>query len=324
MADNEAVNKIFAQYDEKRENAARQRQERIREVYEKVPRIREIDEEINLRGMKNVQNILREPARCDELNADFNENLKRLKDEQNRLLDEHHIPRDFKRYEYECMDCSDTGFMPDGKQCKCLKQSLLNEAYNASNLGDLVQKYNFDTFQFQYYSAEKGDYPDSPLENIKRIYNRTQSFCDEFDKNSKSLFFYGTTGLGKTFLSCAAAKRLIEMGKLVIYIRASRLFSIFEDYKFGRLKDKRMIDNLYSCDLLIIDDLGSESMSKMNNSVLFDVFDERIAKGKKFIISTNLDLKEIGRVYSMRFTSRIMENFIMCRFYGEDIRYKLL
>ena len=85
-----------------------------------------------------------------------------------------------------------------------------------------------------------------------------------------------------------------------------------------------MIDNLYSCDLLIIDDLGSESMSKMNNSVLFDVFDERIAKGKKFIISTNLDLKEIGRVYSMRFTSRIMENFIMCRFYGEDIRYKLL
>ena len=85
-----------------------------------------------------------------------------------------------------------------------------------------------------------------------------------------------------------------------------------------------MIDILYSCDLLIIDDLGTEVLSKMNNAALFDIFDDRISNGKKMIINTNLDIKEIGNKYSTRFTSRIMENFIVCKFFGEDIRYKLM
>lgn len=319
-----SAEEIFIKYEEKRENAARKRSENIEKVYNLVPRIREIDKEINIFGIQNVQNILRDPHNHEKYNSEMEENLTRLEEEKRTLLKENNIPEDFKKYEYECEACSDTGYTPDGKMCVCLKQSLINDAYSSSNIGELMKKNNFDNFKFDYYSKEKGKYNDSPFENITRIYNRTKNFCEEFDITDKSLFFYGTTGLGKTFLSCAAAKELIEAGKTVVYVRASKLFTMFEDYKFGRLKDKSAIESLYDCDLLIIDDLGSEADNKLNASVLFDVFDERISKGKKFIINTNLDLKEIGKVYSMRFMSRIMENFIICNFYGEDIRYKML
>lgn len=324
MADNDLVSRIFQMYDEKRENASKKRRERIEEVYSKIPRIREIDNEINVRGINNVNNILREPSKHDEYNKEFNKNLKRLEDEKKALLKQHNIPENFKEYEYECTLCSDTGHTPDGKLCRCFKQALADEAYNSSNIAELMKKNNFETFNFDFYSKDKGNYRESPFDNMVWIYNWAKKFCAEFDNMDKSLFFYGTTGLGKTFLSCAAAKELIEQGKNVIYVRSSRLFNMFEDYRFGRMKDRSLIDNLYECDLLIIDDLGAEAANKLNNSILFDVFDERISRGKKFIISTNLDFKEIGKTYSMRFTSRIMENFIVCRFYGDDIRYKTI
>lgn len=324
MADSETINKIFAQYDQKRENAAKKRLERINEVYARVPRIKEIDDEINMRGMKNVQNILKDSKNHEKYNKDLKENLDRLEKEKNELLDKNGIERTFKRYDYECKACSDTGYTPDGKQCVCLKQNLINEAFNSSNIGSTMKKYTFESFSLDVYSKEKGQYAKVPYENMERIYKRTVKFCDEFDTSDKSLFFYGTTGLGKTFLSCAAANRLIKEGKIVVYARAVKLFNMFEDYKFNRLNDKSMIDNLYTCDLLIIDDLGTEVLSKMNNAALFDVFDDRISNGKKMIINTNLDLKEIEKKYSARFTSRIVENFIVCKFFGEDIRYKLI
>ena len=138
------------------------------------------------------------------------------------------------------------------------------------------------------------------------------------------MVFYGPTGLGKTFLSGAVAKELMDRGKTVVYLRAARLFSVYEDYKFGRNTDKNVIDNIYNTDLLIIDDLGTEVQDKKNLSFLFDVVNERTANGKKIIISTNLEISEITKLYSMRFTSRLYEYFMMYRFYGEDIRIQKL
>ncbi len=322
MPDSEAINKIFSRYEEKRELAANKRRQRIDGVYKSVPRIKEIDNEINMRGMRNVQNILREPNRHKEFNEDLKINLDRLENEKKELLQRNNIPENYAEYEYECKLCSDTGYTPDGKQCTCFKQSVLNEAYNASNIGELIKKQNFESFSFNYYSKEKGSFPDTPYNNMERIYKRAVNFCSEFDNSDRSMLFYGTTGLGKTHLSCAIAKRLIEAGKIVLYVRASKLFSRLGDYKFGREKDKSFTDSLYSCDLLIIDDLGTEAANRINTSLLFDVIDERLSTGKKVLISTNLSLTEIGKVYSMRMTSRIVENFIICQFYGEDIRYK--
>lgn len=113
-------------------------------------------------------------------------------------------------------------------------------------------------------------------------------------------------------------------GKMVIYIRATKLFSINEDYKFGRNTDRSVIDNIYKADLLIIDDLGTEPFNKNNLAFLFDVINERTANNKKIIINTNLQISEITKMYSMRFTSRLYEYFMMYKFYGEDIRIQKL
>lgn len=315
---------IIEEYKIKREKANIKRNEKIDEVYGKFPRIKEIDEKVNDLGKEMLKKILNNPENHEKYNKELNKNLDILEKERNKIIKENNISPDFKKYEYECEDCSDTGYLKDGSMCKCLKQRLINEAYSSSNIEELMKKNNFDNFNFEYYSKEKGKYKDSPFNNITRIYNRTKNFCENFDENSKGLLFYGTTGLGKTFLSCAAAKELIDKGKTVIYIRSSKLFGMLEDYKFGRIKEKNLIDDIYECDLLIIDDLGSEAINKNNNSFLFDVLDERISKNKKIIINTNLDIKELGKIYTMRFVSRIMENFVICNFYGDDIRYKLM
>ena len=193
-----------------------------------------------------------------------------------------------------------------------------------SNIEETIKTQNFDTFSFDYYSKDVGENGVSVYDNMMKIYNNCKRFCDNFDNETKGLVFYGSTGLGKTFLSSAIAKELMDKGKMVIYIRATKLFSINEDYKFGRNTDRSVIDNIYKADLLIIDDLGTEPFNKNNLAFLFDVINERTANNKKIIINTNLQISEITKMYSMRFTSRLYEYFMMYKFYGEDIRIQKL
>ena len=116
----------------------------------------------------------------------------------------------------------------------------------------------------------------------------------------------------------------MDNGKIVIYSRAPKLFGMYEDYKFGRNPDKTLIDEIYNCDLLIIDDLGTESKNSMNISLILEIINERASENKKTIINTNLDLSELTKQYSQRFTSRIIEYFITCKFTGKDIRIQML
>lgn len=320
MADERLVNKIISEYEELRTNAANDRKRRIDEVYKKYPKIEEIDREIFKRGFENTNNILKNPEKKDEYNKDFKENLKRLNKEKHFIMEENNIIPDYDKYKYKCEMCADTGFLENGKKCVCFKQKLINAAYSMSNMEDIIKRQNFDTFSFDYYSKQSSDGLLSPYENMVKIYDNCKRFCNNFDNEIKGLVFYGSTGLGKTFLSSAIAKEIMDKGKTVVYVRASKLFSINEDYKFGRNADKTLIDNIYNADLLIIDDLGTEPNNKNNISFLFDVVNERNAKNKKMIINTNLQLGEITKAYSMRFTSRLYEYFNMYKFYGEDIR----
>lgn len=320
MADSLTVNKIFNEYEELRQKASNERRQRIDEVYKKVPRIKEIDDEIYSLGLKNMQSILKNPDNADTLNAEMKAKFKVLKEEKKKLINDNNIDSDYEEYKYECESCGDTGYTEDGKKCKCLFQKLINEAYAKSNLGDVLKKQNFNTFSFDYYSKISSDNKMSPYDNIVRIYNYCKKFCDNFENEEKSLLFYGSTGLGKTFLSSCIAKEIMDKGKTVIYTRAAKLLNIYEDYKFGRNDDKSLIDNLYSSDLLIIDDLGTEPLNKNNFSFLFDLISDRLSEGKKIIINTNLNMAEIEKAYSSRFSSRIYESFMIYGFYGEDIR----
>lgn len=324
MADEKIINKIMNEYEELRMNAANDRKRRIEAVNKSFPRIGEIDKEIFRRGLDNTNNILKNPEKKDEFNRDFSENLKRLNEEKKKIMRENNIPDDYNKYKYSCENCHDTGYDDNGKKCRCFRQKLINEAYSMSNMSEIIRTQNFDTFSFDYYSKQQSENGISPYENMMKIYKNCRRFCENFENETKGLVFYGPTGLGKTFLSSAVAKEIMDSGKTVIYVRATKLFSMYEDYKFGRNTDRSVIDNIYNADLLIIDDLGTEPFNKNNLSFLFDIVNERIAKNKKIIINTNLQISEITKIYSMRFTSRLYEYFMLYKFFGDDIRIQKL
>lgn len=317
----ELTKKILSDYELIRTRNRSLRDKNREEVYKKFPEIKAIDDEIYKSGAENVKRIMKNPENADNFNAEYSKTLAFLKEKRNKLIEKNNIDPEFDLIKYDCIDCKDSGFLSDGKKCNCFNKKLINERYKKSNLFETLDKENFDRFSFEYYSNEiiKG-YNISPYENMERIYKRSKNFCENFDNENKGLLFYGSTGLGKTFLSSAIAKDLMDKGKTVLYLRASKLFSIFEDYRFNRLEDNYDIDDIYNCDLLIIDDLGTEMQNKNNMSVLFDLVNERFGRGKKIIINTNYNLNELTKIYSSRFTSRIYEHFLVYGFFGEDIR----
>lgn len=324
MTDENVINKIISEYESLRTSAATERKNRIDEVYKKFPEICEIDNQINKLGFENMTKIIKNPQKKDEYNKSLHDNLKILEEKKNKILSENKIDKDYDQYHYQCSICSDTGYDENGAKCICFKQKLINEAYSMSNMAEMIKTQNFDTFVLDYYPKQQNEEGISPYENMEKILQGCKKFCEDFESENKSMLFYGPTGLGKTFLSSAIAKEVMDAGKTVVYVRATRLFSVYEDYRFGRNSDRSVIDNIYSADLLIIDDLGTEPNNNNNTSFLFDVVNERIANNKKMIINTNLGLGELTKIYSMRFTSRLYEYFKMYKFFGEDIRLQKL
>ncbi len=321
----EIIKKIMEEYDEIRDIKETERNERVKKIYEKYPEIKKIDKEINLSGAENVKKIINSPEKADDFNKSLKEKFKILRKKRAEIIEENKIDENFDKIKHVCENCSDTGFLPSGEKCNCFKQKIINYRYRRSNLSEILESDNFNSFSFEYYSKEKSGKNDaSPYENMKQIYNRARTFCENFDYENKGLVFYGGTGLGKTFLSSCIAKELMDNGKTVVYLSAPRLFMIYEDYRFNRLDDDSVMDDIYSSDLLIIDDLGTEFQNKGNMAFLFDLLNNRISNGKKIIISTNYNMNELTKMYSSRFTSRLYEFFLIYGFYGNDIRIEKL
>lgn len=209
--------------------------------------------------------------------------------------------------------------------CTCLKQKLINIEYNKSNIHNL-NKYNFNNFNLNLFSdeinKEKYNSDISPRENIKKIKKLAEEFIDNFDNpDSKNLLFTGNTGLGKSFLSSCIANELILKGKTVLYQTSSEMLESILDYRFGK-GNKNIEDNIYSVDLLIIDDLGTETINSIKSTELYNIINNRLLNNKKTIISTNLNIKNLYANYDERIVSRFIGYYNICRFFGEDIRLK--
>ncbi|MCD8391592.1 MAG: ATP-binding protein [Firmicutes bacterium] len=317
----DSVKKILIEYGNKRSAEEERKEMRIVKIYEEYPEIKEIDEALYESGANNVKRIIKDPDNAVKYNAEYRKKSGDLKRRRARIIEDNGIDPNFDAPRYECEKCRDTGFLNNGKRCECFERKLINERYLRSNLKDRLEKESFEKFSFDFYSRENdGKHALSPYENISKIYGSCVDFCKNFDTETKGLLFHGSTGLGKTFLSSAVAKRLMDNGKTVIYLRATQLFSLYEEYRFAPEGERDVISDIYACDLLIIDDLGTEAQNKSNASFLFDLLNERFDKGRKLIINTNYSLKEITKMYSSRITSRIYENFYVYGFYGEDIR----
>lgn len=321
---------LLVEYDQKRNRAILDAESKKVKLYSEFPALEKIDNDINSVSIYAIKSILTQ--RDPDASKKLQDELATLKEKKLKLLKKVGKSLEDISPHFECNNCQDTGYIKTSSGsvlCPCIKQRLYNIQYNNSNIYDL-QNQNFKKFRLDYYS----DTPDlqkygsdvSPRENITKIKNICNNFIENFDNPDESnLLFCGNSGLGKTFLSSCIANEIIQKGKTVLYQTAPIMLDNIIDYKFGKT-DNNILKTISTVDLLIIDDLGTETKNNLKLTELFNIINSRLLnqnnKITKTIISTNLSLQYLYRTYEERILSRIIGNYKACYFYGEDIRIK--
>ncbi len=332
MADKNLEN-LLNEYEQKRRKAQMEAEANIKKLYEQFPGLEQIDDELNKFAINKSKSILKGEKNTKKFDAEID----KLKNKKAKFLKERKIEINLFKPKYECIDCNDTGYIQDynnkSVMCHCLKQKLLNLSYNKSNLSDIKNK-NFENFNINLFSDEvnvrKYKIKTSPRQNIINIKNKCMKFIENFDNlEEKNLFFCGNTGLGKTYMSNAIANEILKKGKTVLYQTAPVLLETVIDGKFNKYKNQNADEfykNVLTVDLLIIDDLGTENINSMTVNELFTILNTRILnlnnKPTKTIISTNLSIEQIFKIYEERIGSRIAGYYNIFQFVGEDLRLK--
>lgn len=321
------LKELTIEYERKRDNALRDQRVRKNKVYKKIPAIKRIDEEILQTGLSMSKYIIENPENYKASVDKAKKKIEELKMEKAYLMTESNIPADYMDLHYECEKCEDKGYLDNGNKCNCLKQSLVSRAYEMSNIENVLQKENFSNHSIDIFSDEPFEGETlTPRENMIDIVGIAEGFIHNFDENNgDNLLFYGTTGLGKTYLCNCIAKSLLDKRKIVVYQTAFTILEIIEKHRFNR-GDQRLNDYkynlLFEADLLVIDDLGTEVANTFTNAEIFNIVNTRILSGRKTIISTNLTPKEISETYTDRVFSRILDKFLPLKFYGKDLRWE--
>lgn len=315
-------------FQKKKDKAIRDFENRKSEIYTFIPRIKRIEDEINMLGLSIAKAVLLDPEKSTEVLDQIKRKMTSLKQEQAVLLTEHNIPLDYMVVHYECDDCKDTGFLEKSKKCHCYTQELIKVHYQHSNLTSVLERENFNTFDINVFSDEYNEIlKESPRGHMTKVLASCESFVYDFKKNNqKNLIFYGSTGLGKTFLCNCIAKSLLDKGVTVLYQTAFRIIDIISSYRFAAKKTPDMKFNyelLINCDLLIIDDLGTEMMNSFTNTEIFNIINTRLLESKKTIISTNFTPQQIEENYSNRVSSRIFGYYEFISFVGKDLRWEI-
>lgn len=327
---NTCLKDILKEYDQKRNNEINLANLKKNEVYKAIPELEKIDSTIACLSIKSIQTKL--TTNCQEDVDSINKKIDLLKNKKKEILKSNGFSEKSFLPKFECNKCDDTGYIQTSqgnKLCSCVKQRLYDVAFNNSNIYNLENQ-NFSNFRLDVYSDEvdfdKYNFNISPRQNIKSIRDECINFIKNFDNTSQhNLLFSGNTGLGKTFLSSCIANELIKKGKNVLYQTSPIMFDKILDSKFGK-GSNTLINEIYSVDLLIIDDLGTETRTEYKVTELFNIINTRLLnqnnKVTKTIISTNLTLQQLYDNYDERIVSRIIGNYTPCYFYGDDIRLK--
>ena len=291
---------------------------RKKEISKKHPEIIDLERKIGslsvelaMLSFKDVSN------REEELNR-IKTKITDLRVSKAEMLVSNGYSSDYLTLKYRCPKCKDTGFIITEK-CSCFKHKLILLHYKDSKLTDILRAENFNTFDmslYPNYAVSKDKL--TPRRNIEVIRNKSIYYVDNFRFHNESLLFYGTPGTGKTFMTHCIAKELLDKGYLVVYRTAEDLISDLKTIRYR--DDKTLKDLVFNCDLLIIDDLGSENITDFSKTELFNLLNKRLLTKSKMLISTNLSLEQLLQTYSERITSRLLGNFDMSKFYGEDIR----
>ncbi|MDR0914794.1 MAG: ATP-binding protein [Oscillospiraceae bacterium] len=301
------------------------------EIFSKYPRAEEIGTELNTIGVQTAKVVLAGGDVANELEK-LSEKSLALQTELKELLTSHGYPQGYLDVHFFCEKCCDTGAYEsdDGTKtlvCDCYKKLLSQIAYDELNAVSPLKLSTFETFDLSYYSMDIDEEKygkQSPYVRMSKILEFCKNYAQNFNLHSKSLLLRGPTGLGKTHLSLSIANELIKKGFGVVYASAPAILQKLEREHFSNGKaEAQTLSGLEECDLLIIDDLGTEFDTSYSNATLYNLFNTRILKNKPTIINTNCTLEELAQTYSSRFVSRLEGSADRLNFYGEDLRGRI-
>jgi len=303
---------ILRDYEKRQLQNRRELEKRTAYVYGHIPGYRELEERVASVSVSQGKKYL---AGDEQAMEELKLLIAELSFKKARLLADSGLPKDYLKPVYTCPDCRDTGYI-DGQKCHCFRQAMIALLYEQSHIQEMLQNENFQSLSYEYYEGDD-------LSRFSNAVITCQNFIRNFNSDYHNLFFYGTVGTGKTFLSNCVAKELIESGHSVIYFSAAGLFDLLSRYSFdykSKEDERECYADLYQCDLLIIDDLGTELTNQFVASRLFSLLNERHMGKKATVISTNLSLEELRNRYSDRIFSRITSHYELCKLTGPDIR----
>ena len=291
---------------------------RMAEVHARSSEIDAIDRQLRLTGAEIALAVIGTGEDYRERLAQAEAKNLALQAERAVLMAKLGYPADYTLPPYECPKCKDSGFV-DTKMCDCMRRELIMAAYETSGLGALMRTQSFESFDLSFYSAENGD-----RSRMQSNFDQLRVYAESFTMEADSLLLVGPTGLGKTHLSTAIARRVIERGYDVYYTSAIGMFSDFEHARFGNGTERAAAEpNRYvDCDLLILDDLGTEVNNQFVNACLYTVLNNRLNLKRPTIINTNLKGKEIKERYADRIASRLLCEYKPYIFVGQDVRFR--
>jgi len=317
--------RIREEYQTKCFRAEAEADARREELYAVIPTLRDLDRQMSSCGLRIMQAALRNGDTANEIAQMRVENQK-IREARAALLRKNGYPADYCDPQYECEKCKDTGYVGI-KMCSCMRQKLTEAGMEASGLSALMRQQSFSNFSLEYYSANPATYQ-KMQRNFEYLKRYAQGFTMRADTPApQSLLFVGGTGLGKTHLSTAIAREVISRGYDVYYNSAVGLLSDFEHRRFGNgvaQASGESVERYTECDLLIIDDLGTEMINQFTVSCLYHVINTRLNLQKPMLINTNLKGSELQKAYGDRLASRLTGEFCVIPFLGEDIRKQKL
>lgn len=309
----------MARYGAIRTQEEEQQRNRKAEIYKRIPQISNLETLMS----RNSLNVARVHLKAEEnleaaIQALKTENLN-LRQEKMELLVAHGYPMDYMDLKFKCRKCNDTGFIA-GKKCSCYNGHLAEIVYEESHFKELMKDNSFMTYDDSLFDDKSvnPEYNKTVKQNMRDNLKMALRYVSEFSIHAENLYLYGPSGTGKTFLASCIARELLNDGNLVLYRTSAQLMDDIKDIKF---RDNKELENLVmNCELLIIDDLGTEMVSDLAKTEIFNLINIRLLHKKKMIISSNLKLENIRDKYSERLSSRIIGDFIFVPFFGEDLR----
>ena len=315
------VQRAMARLQSEKEQNEQSSRARIAAIYEKEPRLGEIERELRRTAAHVLAATFRRQgdpvAAMQQLKK---ENLA-LQQERDWILQAEGLEPDDLTVQPICPTCGGAGY-GGGGMCECLKELCRQEQKKElTNLfgAESFEKFRLDLYPEQYDNQLKR----SPREVMNRTYHDTLSYAQNFTCTSPSLLFVGATGLGKTYLSACIARTVADRGFSVSYAPVGQLMAAFENEKFRPQPDTSCTEEYFSCDLLIIDDLGTEMTTQFTISALYQILNTRLMGAKPTIVSTNLPLGDLSARYSEQIASRLLGAYRLYKFYGDDIRFKV-